>query len=216
MRVAPELFLKMMIVGQFGKVFELGRNFRNEGIDLTHNPEFSSVEFYWAYADVYDVMKITEELVCGVVKHLTGGYKTTFHNQHGETYQVNWEAPWRRVEMLPELERVTGKKFPPYEEMHTEKTGEFLKELLKETGVECTPPLTNARMLDKLVGEFIEETCVNPTFILEHPQMMSPLAKYHRSKKGLCERFEAFVCKKEIANAYTELNSTSPWLLKLL
>ncbi|KAI3396187.1 hypothetical protein diail_390 [Diaporthe ilicicola] len=207
MRIAPELFLKMLIVGQFGKVFELGKNFRNEGIDLTHNPEFTSVEFYWAYADVYDVLQITEELVSGLVKHLTGGYKTKFTNQHGETYDVNWEAPWRRVEMLPELERVCGEKFPPYEEMHTAKSGEFLKKVLEKMKVDCPPPLTNARMLDKLVGEFIEETCINPTFILEHPELMSPLAKYHREKKGLCERFEAFVCKKEIANAYTELNN---------
>lgn len=207
MRIAPELFLKMLIVGGFEKVFELGKNFRNEGIDLTHNPEFTSCEFYAAYWDVYDVMNITEELVSGIVKHLTGGYRTKFTNQHGETYDVNWEAPWRRIEMIPELERITEEKFPPYDEMHTEATGEFLKGVLKKMKVECPPPLTNARMLDRLVGEFIEEQCVNPTFIMEHPQMMSPLAKYHRSKKGLCERFEAFVCKKEIANAYTELNN---------
>ncbi|RKU48723.1 lysyl-tRNA synthetase [Coniochaeta pulveracea] len=207
MRIAPELFLKMLVVGQFEKVFELGKNFRNEGIDLTHNPEFTSCEFYAAYWDVYDVMNITEELVSGIVKHLTGGYKTKFTNQHGETYDVNWEAPWRRIEMIPELERISGEKFPPYDEMHTEETGEFLKKILKKMNVECPPPLTNARMLDRLVGEFIEEQCINPTFIMEHPQMMSPLAKYHRSKKGLCERFEAFVCKKEIANAYTELNN---------
>ena len=207
MRIAPELFLKMLIVGQFGKVFEIGKNFRNEGIDLTHNPEFTSIEFYEAYADVYDVLKTTEDLVSGLVKHLTGGYETTFTNQHGETYHVNWQAPWRRVEMIPELERACDVKFPPYDELHTDETNQFLKDVLKKMKVDCPPPLTNARMLDRLVGEFIEETCVNPTFILEHPQMMSPLAKYHRSKKGLCERFEAFVCKKEIANAYTELNN---------
>jgi lysyl-tRNA synthetase class 2 len=207
MRIAPELFLKMLIVGQFEKVFELGKNFRNEGIDLTHNPEFTSVEFYAAYWDVYDVMNITEELVSGIVKHLTGGYKTKFTNQHGETYDVNWEAPWRRIEMIPELERITGEKFPEYDQLHTDETNAFLQKVCKKMNVECPPPLTNARMLDKLTGEFIEEQCVNPTFIMEHPQMMSPLAKYHRTKKGLCERFEAFVCKKEIANAYTELNN---------
>ncbi|KAI7639561.1 Lysine--tRNA ligase, partial [Hortaea werneckii] len=95
---------------------------------------------------------------------------------------------------------------PPGDEMHTQETNDFLKRMLEKTGVECTPPMTNARMLDKLVGEFIEEKCINPTFITGHPQMMSPLAKYHRSNPGLCERFEAFVCKKEIVNAYTELN----------
>ncbi|KAL2870488.1 lysine--tRNA ligase KRS1 [Aspergillus lucknowensis] len=206
MRVAPELYLKMLIVGGLERVYELGRQFRNEGIDLTHNPEFTTCEFYWAYADVYDVMNLTEELVSGLVKHITGGYETTFHTQSGEEYHVNWKAPWRRVEMIPALEEATGEKFPPGDQLHTAETGEFLKKVLKKTGVECSPPLTNARMLDKLVGEFIEETCVNPTFITGHPQMMSPLAKYHRQNVGLCERFEAFVCKKEIVNAYTELN----------
>ncbi|KAI9926845.1 hypothetical protein ASPWEDRAFT_72889 [Aspergillus wentii DTO 134E9] len=206
MRIAPELYLKMLIVGGLERVYELGRQFRNEGIDLTHNPEFTTCEFYWAYADVFDVMNLTEELVSGLVKHVTGGYETTFHTQSGETYNVNWKAPWRRVEMIPALEEATGEKFPSGDQLHTAEAGEFLKGILKKTGVECSPPLTNARMLDKLVGEFIEETCVNPTFITGHPQMMSPLAKYHRQHVGLCERFEAFVCKKEIVNAYTELN----------
>ncbi|KAJ9151163.1 Lysine--tRNA ligase [Pleurostoma richardsiae] len=207
LRVAPELYLKMLIVGQFGKIFELGKNFRNEGVDLTHNPEFTSCEFYWAYADVYDVMNLTEELVSSLVKHLTGGYKTQFTTVTGEVLDINWEAPWRRVEMIPELERATGEKFPPAEELHTDESLEFLKRVLKKMNLDCPPPVTTARALDKLTGEFIEETCVNPTFIMEHPQLMSPLAKYHRKKKGLCERFEAFVCRKEIANAYTELNN---------
>lgn len=206
MRIAPELYLKMLIVGGLERVYELGRQFRNEGIDLTHNPEFTTCEFYWAYADVFDLMKITEELVSGLVKEITGGYETTFTTQHGEEYHVNWAAPWRRVEMIPALEEATGEKFPPGDQLHTEETNEFLKRVLKKCNVECTPPMTNARMLDKLVGEFIEETAINPTFIIGHPQMMSPLAKYHRDIPGLCERFEAFVCKKEIVNAYTELN----------
>ncbi|KAI4216920.1 MAG: hypothetical protein LQ351_000869 [Letrouitia transgressa] len=206
MRVAPELYLKMLIVGGLERVYELGRQFRNEGIDLTHNPEFTTCEFYMAYADVYDIMDITEDLVSGLVKHVTGGYQTTFHTQTGEVYNVNWEKPWKRVEMLPALEKACGEKFPPGEELHTEATNGFLKRLLKKMKVDCSPPQTNARMLDKLVGEFIEGDCINPTFITGHPQMMSPLAKYHRERPGLCERFEAFVCKKEIVNAYTELN----------
>ncbi|KAG4221733.1 Lysine--tRNA ligase [Phytophthora cactorum] len=151
-------------------------------------------------------MKRTEELVSGMVKHLTGSYVTTFTTQHGETYTVNWEAPWRRVEMIPALEEATGEKFPPGDQLHTDETREWLKGVLKKVNVVCPEPQTTARMLDRLTGEFIEETAVNPTFITEHPKIMSPLAKDHRSKPGLTERFEAFVCKKEIANAYTELN----------
>ncbi|KAL8967445.1 MAG: hypothetical protein Q9183_002917, partial [Haloplaca sp. 2 TL-2023] len=206
MRVAPELYLKMLIVGGLERVYELGRQFRNEGIDLTHNPEFTTAEFYMAYADVYDLMDITEEMVSGLVKHITGGYQTKFKTQTGEVYEVNWEKPWHRVDMITTLEEKCGEKFPPGDELHTTATNDFLKGVLKKMKVECTPPQTNARMLDKLVGEFIENDCVNPTFITGHPQMMSPLAKYHRDRSGLCERFEAFVCKKEIVNAYTELN----------
>ncbi|EON68101.1 lysyl-tRNA synthetase [Coniosporium apollinis CBS 100218] len=207
LRVAPELELKKLIVGGFNRVYEIGQQFRNEDIDLTHNPEFTTCEFYQAYADMYDLMTMTEELVSGMVKHITGSYKTTYHTQHGDTYDINWEAPWKRIEMMPALEEATGEKFPPSDQLHTDETNAFLKKVLEKVKVECPPPMTNARMLDKLVGEFIEETCINPTFIMEHPQMMSPLAKYHRSKPGLCERFEAFVCKKEIVNAYTELNN---------
>ncbi|TQN69730.1 Lysine--tRNA ligase cla4 [Colletotrichum shisoi] len=206
MRIAPELYLKELVVGGLHRVYELGRQFRNEGIDLTHNPEFTTCEFYQAFADVYDIMDLTEDLVSGLVKHLTGGYKTKFHTQHGEVYEVNWEKPWKRFEMIPELEKATGEKFPPADQLHTAETNEFLQKVLKKMKLECSPPLTNARMIDKLVGEYIEEQCVNPSFIFGHPQVMSPLAKYHREIPGLCERFEAFVCKKEIVNAYTELN----------
>ncbi|KAJ5669639.1 hypothetical protein N7462_010709 [Penicillium macrosclerotiorum] len=206
MRIAPELYLKMLIVGGLERVFELGRVMRNESIDLTHNPEFTTCEFYWAYADYHDLIVLTEELISGLVKHLTGGYETTYHTQSGEEYTINWKAPWRRVNMIPALEEACGEKFPPGDQLHTQESNEFLKRVLKKMNVECSAPQTNARMLDKLVGEFIESTCINPTFICEHPQLMSPLAKHHREKPGLCERFEAFVATKEICNAYTELN----------
>ena len=206
LRIATELPLKQLVVGGIHRVYELGRQFRNEGIDLTHNPEFTTCEYYEAFTDLYDVMERTQDLTEGLVKEICGSLETTFHTQTGETYNVNWAKPWKKIEMMPALEEACGEKFPPGDQMHTQETNDFLKRMLKKTKVDCTPPLTNARMLDKLVGEFIEEKCINPTFITGHPQMMSPLAKYHRSQPGLCERFEAFVCKKEIVNAYTELN----------
>lgn len=114
-----------------------------------------------AYADMYDLMGMAEELVSGLVKHVHGSYKTTYHTAKGEELTINWEAPWRRIDMIPSLEECTGEKFPPSVELHTEETGEFLKNVLKKSGVECNPPLTNARMLDALVGHFLEEQCVS-------------------------------------------------------
>ncbi|KAF4127034.1 lysyl-tRNA synthetase, class II [Geosmithia morbida] len=206
LRIAPELYLKELVVGGLNRVYEIGRQFRNESMDLTHNPEFTTLEFYMAYADMYDLMKMAEELVSGLVKHVHGSYVTTYHTAKGEEISINWEAPWRRIDMIPALEECTGEKFPVSSDLHTEESGEFLKKVLKKTGVECNPPLTNARMLDALTGHFLEEQCTNPTFISGHPQLMSPLAKQDRHNPGLCERFEVFVCTKEIINAYTELN----------
>ncbi|KAF2793298.1 lysyl-tRNA synthetase [Melanomma pulvis-pyrius CBS 109.77] len=206
LRIAPELYLKELVVGGLERVYEIGRQFRNEGIDLTHNPEFTTCEFYMAFADMFDIMDMTEELVSGLVYSVKGSYKTKYHTQDGQEFDVNWEKPWRRVDMIPELEKATGETFPPADQFHTQEFNDFLKKVLKKMNVDCSPPQTNSRMIDKLVGEFIEETCISPTFIMGHPEVMSPLAKYHRSIPGLCERFEAFVCKKEIANAYTELN----------
>ena len=142
-------------------VYEMGRQFRNEGMDLTHNPEFTTLEFYMAYADMHDLMGMAEELVPGLVKHIHGSYKTTYHTAKGEEININWEAPWRRIDMIPALEECTGEKFPHADELHTDETGTFLKKVLEKKGVECSPPLTNARMLDALVCEFLESQCVS-------------------------------------------------------
>ncbi|KAI5863976.1 hypothetical protein GGS23DRAFT_523305 [Durotheca rogersii] len=206
MRVAPELYLKQLVVGGLERVYEIGRQFRNEDIDLTHNPEFTTLEFYCAFFDVNDLMDFTEEMVSGLVKAVTGSYHTKFHTQDGKEYSINWERPWPRIEMIPALEEATGVKFPPADQFNTDESLEFFRGLLEKLNLTMSPPYTTARIIDKLTGEFIESRCINPTFIKGHPMVMSPLAKADRAIPGLSERFEVFVCTKEIANAYTELN----------
>jgi len=206
MRIAPELYLKQLVVGGIERVYEMGRQFRNEGIDLTHNPEFTTCEFYMAYADYHDLIDMTEQLVSEMVFSIKGSYKIQYHANGPDQppVEIDFTRPWRRISMVSGLEEALGVKLPT--DLESPEARKMLSDLCIKHNVNCPAPQTPARLLDKLVGEFLEEQCTNPTFICDHPQLMSPLAKWHRALPGMTERFELFINKREVCNAYTELN----------
>jgi len=218
MRIAPELNLKKLVVGGLDRVYEIGRQFRNEGIDLTHNPEFTSMEFYMAYADYEDLMNIAEELISGMVYAIHGTYKIKFQPLKKEEVELDFTPPWPRYPMCETVEKRGNLKIPrgfddetkAYLEAEMQKLEKKLQKAgdLKPDEPLVGAPRTLARLLDGFSAHYIEdEITTSPGFITEHPQIMSPLAKYHRSKPGITERFEGFLMGKELLNAFTELNN---------
>lgn len=145
MRIAPELYLKELVVGGLDRVFEIGRVFRNEQIDMTHNPEFSICEFYMAYADMYDLMQMTEDMISGLVKYLYGTNKVTFHPQgRGEgkkSYEVDFTTPWKRFDMIEELEKQLNVKFPPGDTLHDDNANKFLRDLCEKASISLSNSL---------------------------------------------------------------------------
>ncbi|WP_426477867.1 lysine--tRNA ligase [Chryseobacterium sp. CBSDS_008] len=194
LRIANELYLKRLIVGGFDGVYEFSKNFRNEGMDRTHNPEFTAMEIYVAYKDYNWMMDFTEKLLEFCAIQVNGTTTATF----GE-HEVDFKAPYPRVSMTEAILKFTGFDI-------TGKTEKELYDFAKSIGIEVNETMGKGKLIDEIFGEKCEGNFIQPTFITDYPIEMSPLTKKHRSKEGLTERFELMVCGKEIANAYSELN----------
>ena len=196
LRIANELYLKRLIVGGFDKVYEMGRMFRNEGMDHTHNPEYTAIELYQAYADYNDMMNITEQLVAFVCEKVNGSTKAQF----GET-EIDFTPPWRRITMVDAIKEYADINFDEIE------TDEQAREVAKANNVEIRDNMSRGEVINECFEHFCEEKLVQPTFVLGHPVEVSPLAKRNPDDERYTHRFEAFVCTKEIANAFSELNN---------
>lgn len=191
LRVAPELYLKRLLVGGFEKVYEINRNFRNEGISIRHNPEFTMMELYQAYADYTDMMHITEELVHHLVMALHGKDKIPYGDR-----TLDFATPWKRVSFYGALQEATGMDFRKIN----------VREAAKKLHVEITEKMEDIDVLNEIFGEKVEKDLWNPTFVIDYPTAMTPLAKAKAEDPELVYRFELFAAKMEIANAFSELN----------
>lgn len=194
MRIANELYLKRLIVGGFDWVYEFSRNFRNEGMDRTHNPEFTVLEFYVAYKDYEWMMEITEQMLEKVAIAVNGSTTLTVSGK-----EINFKAPFRRITMFDAIKEYTGFDISEMDE-------EGIRGVCKQLNIAADPKWGKGKLIDEIFGEKCEGNFIQPTFITDYPVEMSPLTKKHRSKAGLVERFELMVNGKEIANAYSELN----------
>jgi lysyl-tRNA synthetase class 2 len=194
MRIACELYLKKLIVGGFDGVYEFAKTFRNEGMDRTHNPEFTMMEIYVAYKDYNWMMDFTEELLEYCATQVNGNSKTVFGD-----HEINFKAPYARVTMTDAIKNFTGFDI-------SGKTENEIREAAKAMGIEVDNAMGKGKLIDEIFGEKCEANYIQPTFITDYPKEMSPLTKEHRSNPELTERFELIICGKELANAYSELN----------
>ncbi len=195
LRIALELHLKRLVVGGFDKVYEMGRAFRNEGVSTKHNPEFTLLECYEAYSDYNDMMNLTEEMISHVAQEVLDATTITFN---GET--INLAPPWRRLYLREAIKSYCGIDFEDYPDVIS------LRSRMTELGMAVDPSKGRGKLIDELISTFVEPNLIQPTFLLDYPTEMSPLAKRKRDNKRLVERFEAFIGSMEVANAFTELN----------
>ncbi|MFD3155564.1 lysine--tRNA ligase [Haloimpatiens sp. FM7330] len=198
LRIATELYLKRLIVAGFEKVYDLGKNFRNEGIDIRHNPEFTMIELYEAYADYNDMMEITENMVAYVCEKVLGTTRVTYQGT-----EIDFKPPWRRVTMVDAVKEYAGVDFNEI------KDDEEARKIAKEKNLEFKKELqyvTKGEVLNELFEEYAEEKMIQPTFIYDYPVEISPLTKKKRGNEEFTERFEGFIFGRELCNAYSELN----------
>ncbi len=195
LRIATELHLKRLVVGGFEKVFELGRIFRNEGVSTRHNPEFTSIEVYQAYADYFDMMALTEALITTAAQTVLGTLKITYQKQ-----EIDLTPPWKRITMHEAVQLQTGVDFSQFTDLDTAKAA------AEQAGIRVPEDCPSiGKLLNEAFEQTVEATLIQPTFITDFPVEISPLAKPHRSKPGLVERFELFVVGRELANSFSEL-----------
>jgi lysyl-tRNA synthetase class 2 len=193
LRISDELYLKRLIAGGFEKVFEIGKNFRNEGIDQTHNPEFTMIEWYSAYEDLYDMMEITESLIKDLANKVTGGTKLSFRG-----HDIDVGKPFGKIPMIDSIKEIGGHDIEKLSD-------DDLRKIIEKEGQDTKTMDSRGALINEMFELFVEEKLIQPTFITDYPKEICPLTKDHREKKGLVERFELFIGGKEFANAYSEL-----------
>ncbi len=195
LRIALELYLKRLIIGGFDKVYEIGRVFRNEGISTKHNPEFTMSEIYEAYADYNDMMTLFEDMVCYIAREILDKTKIKFGEE-----SINLEPPWRRIYLREAIKERRGIDFVDYPD------ADSLRRKMEQLGLEVDPKKDRGRLVDELISTYVEPALIQPTFLVDYPVEMSPLAKKKQDNESMVERFEAFIGGMEVANAFTELN----------